>query len=24
VFSMDGIIADLRGICDLAERYMPW
>jgi len=21
VFSMDGIIADLRGICDLAERY---
>jgi glycine C-acetyltransferase len=21
VFSMDGIIADLRGVCDLAERY---
>ncbi|PIJ49665.1 glycine C-acetyltransferase [Erwinia sp. OLTSP20] len=21
VFSMDGVIADLRGICDLAERY---
>lgn len=21
VFSMDGIVADLRGICDLAERY---
>jgi len=21
VFSMDGVVADLRGICDLAERY---
>ena len=24
VFSMDGSIARLREICDLAERYMPW
>lgn len=24
VFSMDGIIANLKGICDLAERYDAW
>jgi glycine C-acetyltransferase len=24
VFSMDGIVADLKGVCDLAEKYDAW
>jgi len=24
VFSMDGIVANLKGVCDLAENTRPW